>query len=356
MSSAGDKLKYVIRMTNSIKTWILDFYSDMDSEFIAKLIKFIEEVTIVIRKVLNNNTDAIHTQVQRALVRKLLHVQQMRIKSSAIADQPNVFEYLWKEQLSDDQLETITSDEILDIMEVDAELIAKQLTIIDSALFQRLHHRELFGKKKSWGAPERSIKMEKAPIITLMTERFNRVSRWVTNTIVRERDMKTRAKKIEKFLAIAQFLYQFNNFHALHAVTSGLGNNSIHRMKKTWALIPKQELQYQEFTALLKYPYANLRKKLEESPPPCIPFIGMYMTDLTFIEENSDFRRAREDSINFEKRLQYVNVIESIRQKQQKEYEFDVHVKMLQILNRDCFANLLNDDDAWEMSTQVEPS
>jgi hypothetical protein len=80
------------------------------------------------------------------------------------------------------------------------------------------------------------------------------------------------------------------------------------------------------------------------------------MTDLTFIEENSDFRRAREDSINFEKRLQYVNVIESIRQKQQKEYEFDVHVKMLQILNRDCFANLLNDDDAWEMSTQVEPS
>lgn len=146
--------------------------------------------------------------------------------------------------------------------------------------------------------------MEKAPIITLLTERFNRVSQWVTTTIVREKDMKMRAKKIEKILSIAQYLIQYNNFHGLNAVTSGFSNNSVHRLKKTWALIPKQELLYQEYTTLLKYPYANLRKRLDESPPPCIPFIGMYMTDLTFIEENSDFRRARSDYINFEKRLQ----------------------------------------------------
>jgi son of sevenless-like protein len=65
--------------------------------------------------------------------------------------------------------------------------------------------------------------------------------------------------------------------------------------------------------------YTNLRNYLKKSiSPPCIPYIGVYLTDLTFLEDgNTDLLG---NLINFDKRRRIATVISDIKQYQQAKY------------------------------------
>ncbi|KAJ2890319.1 hypothetical protein GGI21_006212 [Coemansia aciculifera] len=70
------------------------------------------------------------------------------------------------------------------------------------------------------------------------------------------------------------------------------------RLKQTWALLPKK------FNIMCKrlheamdpdHNYANYRAILRRSQPPLLPFLGLYLTDLTFLEDgNPTYRRYEE--------------------------------------------------------------
>lgn len=91
-----------------------------------------------------------------------------------------------------------------------------------------------------------------------------------------------------------------------------------------------------------------------------IPFLGMYLTDLKFIEMNSNWRRKDDGKIqliNFMKRVMYVKVIESIQQKQQKHYEFTPIPYLQTCLTQDIFKEpLLSEDEEWQLSNELEPN
>merc|ERR1711916_273871 len=70
--------------------------------------------------------------------------------------------------------------------------------------------------------------------------------------------------------------------------------------------------------------YKNFRDVLHSVNPPCIPYLGMYLTDLTFIDDgNPDFVQSPTNAklINFYKRTLVVNVIHEVQQYQQTRYE-----------------------------------
>jgi son of sevenless len=62
------------------------------------------------------------------------------------------------------------------------------------------------------------------------------------------------------------------------------------------------------------------RTFLKRVDPPCIPYIGMYLTDLTFMEEGISNNTG--DLINFSKRWKVAAVIQDIQQYQQAPYHF----------------------------------
>ena len=64
--------------------------------------------------------------------------------------------------------------------------------------------------------------------------------------------------------------------------------------------------------------YQNFRQSLKNVSPPCIPYLGMYLTDLTFIEDGH--KDLLEGLINFVKRRQIAGVIREIQQYQQTPY------------------------------------
>lgn len=99
----------------------------------------------------------------------------------------------------------------------------------------------------------------------------------------------------------------------------------------------------------------------------------MHLTDLIFIEDgNSNTRQSKtgktitklliskkgKELINFMKRTLYARVIEQIQQKQQKHYEFEVIPYLQRVLTQEIKTNpfpILNDDEEWERSIQLEP-
>lgn len=80
-----------------------------------------------------------------------------------------------------------------------------------------------------------------------------------------------------------------------------LATSMIHRLEKTWGLVsPKTMAVFQELQDVtdVRKNYAQLRRRLQAQSAPCIPFIGMYLTDLTFVDVGNDsVRRVRYSSV-----------------------------------------------------------
>lgn len=140
---------------------------------------------------------------------------------------------------------------------------------------------------------------------------------------------------------------------------SGMENNAIHRLKKTWALIPDEEDRFKSLKKIMAHPYDEYRRALDQAVPPCCPFLGVALTDFTFIDETSDFLMPNNvrklKLINMHKRNLYVRGIELIKQKQQKPYEFKVVPFLIKTISMDIFNDNMDSDEAWDRSVELEP-
>jgi son of sevenless-like protein len=139
-----------------------------------------------------------------------------------------------------------------------------------------------------------------------------------------QEDLKKRAAWVKHFVAIAdvseadvcrccrqadpgpQRCYALNNFSSMMAIYSGLNNASLNRLRRTWDAVNQRHLALFENMKVVLAPTKNFsryRHTLRQLNPPCVPFLGVYLTDLTFIEDgNSDHLKTDERLINFSKR------------------------------------------------------
>eukprot|EP01121_Diplochlamys_sp_Union-15-3_P013580 TRINITY_DN4238_c0_g1_i1.p1 TRINITY_DN4238_c0_g1~~TRINITY_DN4238_c0_g1_i1.p1 ORF type:complete len:124 (+),score=23.36 TRINITY_DN4238_c0_g1_i1:86-457(+) len=101
------------------------------------------------------------------------------------------------------------------------------------------------------------------------------------------------------------------------------------------------------------------RQTLAASNPPCVPFFGIYQTDLTFIEDgNADYLKVedgRNDIINFDKMKKLAAVIRDIQQYQQKPYNFQKVPVIYAYLESVEKLDYLNEEQLYSLSLKVEP-
>jgi len=105
-------------------------------------------------------------------------------------------------------------------------------------------------------------------------------------------------------------------------IVSGLLGSSVSRLKRTWKMVP-EELSGNFETEYSQLFYRNcklLRDAVKHSVPPCLPYIGTYLADLTFIEDGNPNLIGDGKLINFEKRQMISKVISELRVYQQKKY------------------------------------
>ncbi|KAJ1560088.1 hypothetical protein HK405_008279 [Cladochytrium tenue] len=169
-------------------------------------------------------------------------------------------------------------------LEVDPLEIARQLTIIESKVYNRIQPVELLSK--AWSGKQSDVAVN----IKAMIAMSNQVSGWVSQSVLSEWDQQKRKRLLMHFIAIAEKCCTLNNFNTLMSVLAALNTAPIHRLKRTWDLVPARSMS--ALTTLRETMdstknFSRYRDTLHSANPPCVPFLGCYLTDLTFIEDGS---------------------------------------------------------------------
>ncbi|XP_063605659.1 ras-specific guanine nucleotide-releasing factor 1-like [Penaeus indicus] len=228
--------------------------------------------------------------------------------------------------------------------------VAEQMTYIDHQIFVAIRSEEFL--KTAWMKDD---KQQKAPYILLITRRFNEVSRLVASEIIRGATLASRIAVIEKWVAVADICRCLHNYNGVLQVCAAFQNSSVFRLKKTWEKVSKTTRQtLEKLQALVSSDgrFRSLRDALHRCDPPCIPYLGMYLTDLSFIEEGTP--NFTEDTLlNFSKMRMIAHVIREIRHFQQTPYKIEHNPRVTAYLLDPSL--LLSDDNLYRMSLELEP-
>uniref|UniRef100_A0A8D2B9I8 Ras protein specific guanine nucleotide releasing factor 1 n=1 Tax=Sciurus vulgaris TaxID=55149 RepID=A0A8D2B9I8_SCIVU len=330
----GDK-EFVIRraatnrVLNVLRHWVSKHSQDFETndELKCKVIGFLEEVM---------HDPELLTQERKAAA--------------------NIIRTLTQEDPGDNQ---ITLEEITQMAEgVKAEPfenhsaleIAEQLTLLDHLVFKKIPYEEFFGQ--GWMKLEKN---ERTPYIMKTTKHFNDISNLIASEIIRNEDINARVSAIEKWVAVADICRCLHNYNAVLEITSSMNRSAIFRLKKTWLKVSKQtKALIDKLQKLVSSEgrFKNLREALKNCDPPCVPYLGMYLTDLAFIEEGTP-NYTEDGLVNFSKMRMISHIIREIRQFQQTAYKIEHQAKVTQYLLDQSF--VMDEESLYESSLRIEP-
>lgn len=260
---------------------------------------------------------------------------------------------------------------------------AEQLTRMDMELFKKLVPHQCLGAV--WSRRDKDRSHDAATVLATVNQ-FNAVSFRVISTVLVEPNLKPveRADILASWLDIARELRVLKNFSSLKAIISGLQSNPVYRLRKTWAILPKEkaelfeelarifsednnrwtqrELLMREGTAKFADTVGvndrQLQKLLHERGSPgvsngTIPYLGTFLTDLTMIDTAIPDTVA-DGLINFDKRRKEFEVLAQIKLLQGAANAY--HLASDPMFDRWFDSVIVLDDrEAYQLSCQVEP-
>ncbi|XP_072752968.1 guanine nucleotide-releasing factor 2 isoform X2 [Anoplolepis gracilipes] len=232
------------------------------------------------------------------------------------------------------------------LLDFKSEQIAEQMTLLDADLFMKIEIPEVL----IWAQEQNE---ERSPNLTRFTEHFNKMSYWARSRILEHRlenEAKDREKYVVKFIKIMKHLRKINNFNSYLALLSALDSAPIRRLE--WQKHITEGLK--EYCALIdsSSSFRAYRQALAETQPPCIPYIGLVLQDLTFVHiGNNDL--LPDGTINFSKRWQQFNIVENMKRFKKGMYSFKKHERIITFFNN--FSDFLCEEAMWQISESIKP-
>ncbi|XP_037559959.1 guanine nucleotide-releasing factor 2 isoform X2 [Dermacentor silvarum] len=229
------------------------------------------------------------------------------------------------------------------LLQFKSELLAEQMTLLDAHLFQRIDISEIL----IWAKEQNE---DSSPNLTKFTEHFNKMSYWARSCILKQCDAKDRERVVVKFIKIMKHLRKINNFNSYLAILSALDSAPIRRLE--WQKNITEGLK--EYCALIdsSSSFRAYRQALAETTPPCIPYIGLILQDLTFVHVgNTDY--ITDSIVNFTKCWQQFHILEPMRCFKKKPFSFKRNEQIIDFFNN--FEDYLSEDAMWEISENIKP-
>lgn len=248
-----------LRVVNILKKWLIEYSHDFRCD--GNLISLVKE------NVKNFMPD--HIQIIERAIEKLHELKRNTSKS-----------LMFGSESPESIIPKGNNFEVFDNTE-----IARQLCLYIQNMYRKISPNEAMNQ--SW----RNRDTEKAPNIVNMINYFDRLSRWTASKVLLKDSIKERCEVISKFINICSKLREYHNFDSLQAIISGLNNASVYRLKQTWEKMRKKKV-YQVLLDCeeLLDPSSNFslyRKTLSTIDQPIIPYMGVYLSDLTLIQDGN---------------------------------------------------------------------
>ncbi|XP_030625105.1 ral guanine nucleotide dissociation stimulator [Chanos chanos] len=275
-------------------------------------------------------------------------------------------------------------DERPDFLSFDPMVVAEQFTLMDAELFKKVVPYHCLGS--IWSQRDKKGKEHLAPTIRATVTQFNCVTNCVIATCLSDRSLKPtqRAKVVERWIEVARECRILKNFSSLRAILSALQCNPVHRLKRTWDEVSRENFRiFQELSeifsdennhslsrellikegtskfATLEINPKRAQKRHQQQQRDLsvmqgtIPYLGTFLTDLVMMDTAmKDYLDG--GLINFEKRRKEFEVIAQIKLLQLacNNYNFTRNTRF-----REWFSGVekLTEAESYSLSCEIEP-
>lgn len=211
------------------------------------------------------------------------------------------------------------------LVELNSFEFAKQLTLIESKIFLAIKSEELL----SGNYASKKSKLNLSPNVSRSLLFTNLLTEYVLDSILQPGlPLKKRILRFRNWLNVALSCYYLKNFNSLAAIIISLQNHILSRLDEIWNGLPEKHKNLYKDLMKIIHPdnnYKGYRYKISKildenetkSSVPLVPYINLFLQDLTFIDEgNRDFRNSnsflRSKIINIDKFLKIAKIVSNM--------------------------------------------
>ncbi|KAL1228787.1 Son of sevenless [Trichinella spiralis] len=256
-----------IRVLNIIRQWIdhhwYDF--DQDAELLANLKHFLKRI------------ETVHTVVK--WTRSLQNIIDRKMET---CEESKGFQFASDPPPIEMHLAIIPEE--YDLMTLHPIEIARQITLLEFDLYRAVKPIELVGA--AWTKKDKD---KRSPQLLKLIQHSTKFTYWLEKCVVECGNLNERVAVMNRILEIMCIFQELNNFTGLIEIYGVLESSAIHRLYHTWErLDPKLLKVFEEVKQILSDAHHKLiRERLRSINPPCVPFFGMYLTNIIFLEEGN---------------------------------------------------------------------
>lgn len=185
------------------------------------------------------------------------------------------------------------------ILNFTSEQLTEQFTLIERDALAEIDWKELIELK--WSQKLNPIQSwlgylveRNSSGVEVVITRFNLMVNWVKSEILLTQLLKERVLAISRFIHVAHQARRLQNYSTMMQIVLALSSASMKQLRKTWEKVPLTDIELLENLEKVVSPFRNFQHLRVEfnsldTSIGCIPFLGIYLSDLTFNAERPAF-------------------------------------------------------------------